>query len=298
MTPSSTRAPTTRPSSSRPRWASPCSPWSSSTTARRRYAVPGRIAARFATEGWQVVTVDGRDQHALAARPLRPRRRRPERRRRHRPRQGARRMTVLSLSRDPRTQFGRTVTDLLDDDLSSALVYAEISGRFFTEAERRFPERVVNVGIREQLLVNVGAGLRAHRDAADRAHLRHVPGRARLRAGQARLRPPGRRRRARRRRRLVRRLARRPHPPGAGRRRPDGHAARGRHPRTRHLGRDRRGATAGGRRRGTALRPGRRADQHRVVRRTRPPRRTPRIGRHRGRPRAGPRRGARRHRRP
>ncbi len=29
------------------------------------YAVPGRIAARLATEGWQVGTVDGRDQHAL-----------------------------------------------------------------------------------------------------------------------------------------------------------------------------------------------------------------------------------------
>ena len=29
------------------------------------YAVPGRIAARFATEGWQVETVDGRDQGAL-----------------------------------------------------------------------------------------------------------------------------------------------------------------------------------------------------------------------------------------
>jgi transketolase len=29
------------------------------------YAVPGRIADRFATEGWQVVTVDGRDHHSL-----------------------------------------------------------------------------------------------------------------------------------------------------------------------------------------------------------------------------------------
>lgn len=29
------------------------------------YAVPGRIAARLATEGWQVETVDGRDRHAL-----------------------------------------------------------------------------------------------------------------------------------------------------------------------------------------------------------------------------------------
>lgn len=67
-------------------------------------------------------------------------------------------MTTLSLSRDPRTQFGRTVTELLDEDLSTALVWAEISGRFFTEALRRHPDRVVNVGIREQLLVNVGAG--------------------------------------------------------------------------------------------------------------------------------------------
>jgi transketolase len=29
------------------------------------YAVPGRIAARFATEGWQVTTVDGRDHDLL-----------------------------------------------------------------------------------------------------------------------------------------------------------------------------------------------------------------------------------------
>jgi transketolase len=29
------------------------------------YAVPGRIADRFATEGWHVATVDGRDHHAL-----------------------------------------------------------------------------------------------------------------------------------------------------------------------------------------------------------------------------------------
>jgi transketolase len=29
------------------------------------YAVPGRIAARFATEGWQVTTVDGRDHEVL-----------------------------------------------------------------------------------------------------------------------------------------------------------------------------------------------------------------------------------------
>jgi transketolase len=67
-------------------------------------------------------------------------------------------LSPRTILRDPRAQFGHTVTDLLDEDLSTALVYAEISARYFTGAERRHPERVVNVGIREQLLVNVGAG--------------------------------------------------------------------------------------------------------------------------------------------
>jgi len=67
-------------------------------------------------------------------------------------------MTNRVLARDPRTQFGSTVTALLDEDFSTALVWAEISGRFFDDAIRRHPDRVVNVGIREQLLVNVGAG--------------------------------------------------------------------------------------------------------------------------------------------
>lgn len=66
---------------------------------------------------------------------------------------------MSSLVRDPRTQFALTATDLLDEDLSTALVWAEISGRYFGDAVRRHPDRVVNVGIREQLLVNVGAGM-------------------------------------------------------------------------------------------------------------------------------------------
>jgi transketolase len=60
---------------------------------------------------------------------------------------------------NPRLQFARTAADLVDTDLSVALVYAEISGQFLGEVQARHPERVVNVGIREQLLVNVGAGL-------------------------------------------------------------------------------------------------------------------------------------------
>lgn len=58
-----------------------------------------------------------------------------------------------------REQFARTAADLVRTDDSVALVYAEISGQFFGEVEAEFPERVVNVGIREQLLVNVGAGI-------------------------------------------------------------------------------------------------------------------------------------------
>ena len=60
---------------------------------------------------------------------------------------------------NPRVQFARTAADLVDTDESVALVYAEISGQYFGEAEARHPDRVINVGIREQLLVSVGAGL-------------------------------------------------------------------------------------------------------------------------------------------
>ena len=59
----------------------------------------------------------------------------------------------------PRTQFAETAADLVEADPTVALVYAEISGQLFADVERRHPDRVVNVGIREQLLVNVGAGM-------------------------------------------------------------------------------------------------------------------------------------------
>ena len=60
---------------------------------------------------------------------------------------------------NPREQFAHTAGDLIETDPSVVLVYAEISGQFFGEVEARHPDRVINVGIREQLLVNVGAGL-------------------------------------------------------------------------------------------------------------------------------------------
>jgi transketolase len=57
-----------------------------------------------------------------------------------------------------RERFAATTIDLVEDDPSVALVYAEISAGLFEAAEAAYPDRVVNVGIREQLMVNVGAG--------------------------------------------------------------------------------------------------------------------------------------------
>lgn len=59
----------------------------------------------------------------------------------------------------PRARFGQTVTELLDERDDLALVYAEISGQHFGDAARAHPHRLINVGIREQLLVSTGAGL-------------------------------------------------------------------------------------------------------------------------------------------
>ncbi|MFC5174148.1 transketolase family protein [Streptomyces mutomycini] len=58
-----------------------------------------------------------------------------------------------------RDRFISTTTRLLDEDPRIALVLAEISRDGFGQAERAHPDRVVNVGIREQLLIGAGAGM-------------------------------------------------------------------------------------------------------------------------------------------
>ncbi|MDT3397860.1 transketolase [Streptomyces sp. B1866] len=58
-----------------------------------------------------------------------------------------------------RERFARTVSRLLDDDPRLALVLADIGVDGFRAAARAHPDRVINVGIREQLMVGVGAGL-------------------------------------------------------------------------------------------------------------------------------------------
>jgi transketolase len=58
-----------------------------------------------------------------------------------------------------REAFYAEVTDLIEDDPRTALVLADISAAALTDAARRHPDRVLNVGIREQLMVSVAGGL-------------------------------------------------------------------------------------------------------------------------------------------
>lgn len=58
-----------------------------------------------------------------------------------------------------RERFISVTSRLLDEDLRLAVVLAEITMDGFRPAQRRHPDRVINVGIREQLLVGVGGGL-------------------------------------------------------------------------------------------------------------------------------------------
>ncbi|MFV0132537.1 transketolase family protein [Streptomyces sp. HMX87] len=58
-----------------------------------------------------------------------------------------------------RDRFAPVVSRLLDEDPRVAVVLAEIGVAGFDEARHRHPDRVINVGIREQLLVGAAAGL-------------------------------------------------------------------------------------------------------------------------------------------
>lgn len=58
-----------------------------------------------------------------------------------------------------RDRFVRTATELLDHDPRTALVTADITAAAFRPAARRHPDRVLNLGIREQLMIGVAGGL-------------------------------------------------------------------------------------------------------------------------------------------
>jgi transketolase len=58
-----------------------------------------------------------------------------------------------------RERFTSVTTELLAADPRLALVLADITADAFAPARRRYPDRVLNLGIREQLLVSVAGGL-------------------------------------------------------------------------------------------------------------------------------------------
>lgn len=58
-----------------------------------------------------------------------------------------------------RERFASVTSRLLDDDRRLAVVLAEIGADGFVDAARAHPDRVINVGIREQLLIGAGGGL-------------------------------------------------------------------------------------------------------------------------------------------
>lgn len=58
-----------------------------------------------------------------------------------------------------RERFVATASDLLDADPRVAVVLADITASAFAPAAARHPDRVINVGIREQLMVSVAGGL-------------------------------------------------------------------------------------------------------------------------------------------
>ena len=60
---------------------------------------------------------------------------------------------------DMRSVFAETASALLGEDPLTAIVLAEISADMFAKAMARHPDRVLNVGIREQLMVSVAGGL-------------------------------------------------------------------------------------------------------------------------------------------
>jgi transketolase len=57
-----------------------------------------------------------------------------------------------------RGRMARVVSDLIETDPDTALILADIGKAQFLDILRRFPERVVNVGIMEQTAVSVAAG--------------------------------------------------------------------------------------------------------------------------------------------
>jgi len=68
-------------------------------------------------------------------------------------------MTATATAETMRDRFARVTSELLDEDPRLAVVLAEIGLAGFARARRRHPDRIINVGIREQLMISVASGM-------------------------------------------------------------------------------------------------------------------------------------------
>ncbi len=68
-------------------------------------------------------------------------------------------MTATATADTMRDRFAGVASAMLDEDPRLAVVLAEIGVSGLARAMRRHPERVINVGIREQLMISVAGGL-------------------------------------------------------------------------------------------------------------------------------------------
>src|SRR3954462_7778302 len=59
---------------------------------------------------------------------------------------------------DMRSRLAACASRLVEEDDRVAVILADISEDYFSDAANRFPHRVINVGIMEQTLIGVGAG--------------------------------------------------------------------------------------------------------------------------------------------
>lgn len=57
-----------------------------------------------------------------------------------------------------RDRMGKVIGDLIERDPLTAVILADISTNYFSEAGQKYPNRVINLGIMEQTMVSVGSG--------------------------------------------------------------------------------------------------------------------------------------------
>ena len=172
------------------------------------YGWPGGVEARFAVEGWSVRRVSGRDHDALEAALHRaasgPAAHGGRGRRAQVPRQARSPRPSAAHARDRRRSWRpcgnaspRSRAACWPSDPRLAVVLADISADSFRPAADPLPGPGDQRGDPGAAADQRGGRAVPGRDAADRAHVRQLPGRAAFRADQAGPEPPGRGRQAR-----------------------------------------------------------------------------------------------------